>query len=55
MLHRLGVKAGEAIAHPWLNKALDKAQKKVEARNYDTRKNLLKYDDVMNDQRRKAV
>ena len=54
MLKRLGLKEGEAIAHPWVNKALETAQKKVEARNFDTRKNILKYDDVMNDQR-KAV
>ncbi|KAA0971612.1 preprotein translocase subunit SecA [Aureimonas fodinaquatilis] len=52
MLTRLGLKDGEAIVHPWINKALEKAQKKVEARNFDIRKNLLKYDDVMNDQRR---
>ncbi|PZQ11288.1 MAG: preprotein translocase subunit SecA [Ancylobacter novellus] len=54
MLQRLGIKDGEAIIHPWVNKALEKAQKKVEARNFDIRKNLLKYDNVMNDQR-KAV
>ena len=54
MLQRLGLKEGEAIVHPWINKALEKAQKKVEARNFDTRKNLLKYDDVMNDQRREV-
>ena len=48
------MKEGEAIIHPWVNKALEKAQGKVEARNFDIRKNLLKYDDVMNDQR-KAV
>ena len=52
MLQRLGLQEGEAIIHPWINKALEKAQKKVEARNFDTRKNLLKYDDVMNDQRK---
>jgi preprotein translocase subunit SecA len=52
MLKRLGMKEGEAIIHPWVNKALEKAQGKVEARNFDIRKNLLKYDDVMNDQRR---
>ncbi len=52
MLQRLGLKEGEAIIHPWVNKALAKAQQKVEARNYDIRKNLLKYDDVMNDQRK---
>ena len=54
MLQRLGLKEGEAIVHPWINKALERAQKKVEARNFDTRKNLLKYDDVMNDQRREV-
>ncbi len=52
MLQRLGLKEGEAIIHPWINKALEKAQKKVEARNFDMRKNVLKYDDVMNDQRK---
>ena len=52
MLQKLGLKEGEAIIHPWINKALEKAQKKVEARNFDIRKNLLKYDDVMNDQRK---
>jgi len=52
MLRRLGLKEGEAIVHPWVNKALEKAQQKVEARNYDIRKNLLKFDDVMNDQRK---
>ncbi len=52
MLKRLGLKEGEAIAHPWVNKALEKAQQKVEARNFDIRKNLLKYDNVMNDQRK---
>ena len=52
MLGRLGMKEGEAIVHPWINKALEKAQKKVEARNFDIRKNLLKFDDVMNDQRK---
>jgi preprotein translocase subunit SecA len=54
MLQRLGLKEGEAIVHPWINKALEKAQKKVEARNFDTRKNVLKYDDVMNDQRKEV-
>ena len=54
MLQRLGLEQGEAIVHPWINKAIEKAQQKVEARNFDIRKNLLKYDDVMNDQR-KAV
>jgi preprotein translocase subunit SecA len=52
MLQRLGLKDGEAIVHPWVNKALAKAQQKVEARNYDFRKHLLKFDDVMNDQRK---
>lgn len=51
MLVRLGIEEGEAIVHPWLNKAIEKAQQKVEARNYDIRKNLVKFDDVMNDQR----
>jgi preprotein translocase subunit SecA len=54
MLQRLGLKEDEAIIHPWINKALEKAQSKVEARNFDIRKNLLKFDNVMNDQR-KAV
>jgi preprotein translocase subunit SecA len=54
MLQRLGLKEGEAIAHTWINKALEKAQKKVETRNFDTRKNVLKYDDVMNDQRKEV-
>jgi preprotein translocase subunit SecA len=52
MLQRLGLKDGEAIIHPWVNKALEKAQQKVEARNFEIRKNLLKYDNVMNDQRK---
>lgn len=52
MLRKLGLEEGEAIIHPWINKALEKAQQKVEARNYDIRKNLLKFDDVMNDQRK---
>ncbi|MCA0423549.1 MAG: preprotein translocase subunit SecA [Proteobacteria bacterium] len=52
MLQKLGLQQGEAIAHPWVNKALETAQKKVEARNFDIRKNILKYDDVMNDQRK---
>ena len=54
MLQRLGLKDGEAIVHPWINKALEKAQKKVEARNFDMRKNVLRYDDVMNNQRREV-
>ncbi len=52
MLQKLGLKEDEAIVHPWINKALAKAQQKVEARNFDMRKNILKYDDVMNDQRK---
>jgi preprotein translocase subunit SecA len=52
MLTRLGLKENEAIVHPWINKALEKAQQKVEARNFDIRKNILKFDDVMNDQRK---
>src|SRR6202044_3900520 len=52
MLTRLGLKDGEAIIHPWINKALEKAQQKVEARNFDIRKNLLKFDNVQNDQRK---
>jgi len=52
MLQRLGLKEDEAIVHPWINKALEKAQQKVEARNFDIRKSLLKYDNVMNDQRK---
>ena len=52
MLQKLGMKEGEAIIHPWVNKALERAQAKVEARNFDIRKNLLKFDDVMNDQRK---
>ncbi|MGH7078541.1 MAG: SEC-C metal-binding domain-containing protein, partial [Acetobacteraceae bacterium] len=54
MLQKLGLKEGEAIIHPWINKALERAQKKVEERNFDTRKNVLKYDDVMNDQRKEV-
>ena len=52
MLTKLGLQENEAIVHPWINKALEKAQQKVEARNFDIRKNLLKFDDVMNDQRK---
>ena len=52
MLQKLGLQEGEAITHPWINKALEKAQQKVEARNFDSRKYVLKYDDVMNDQRK---
>jgi preprotein translocase subunit SecA len=52
MLRKLGLQEGEAIVHPWINRALEKAQQKVEARNFEIRKQLLKYDDVMNDQRK---
>jgi preprotein translocase subunit SecA len=52
ILTRLGLEEGEAIAHPWVNKALEKAQQKVEARNFEMRKNILKYDNVLNDQRK---
>ena len=52
ILTRLGLEAGEAITHPWVNKALEKAQQKVEARNFEIRKNILKYDNVLNDQRK---
>jgi len=54
MFQKMGMKEGEAIVHPWLSKALERAQKKVEARNFDMRKNTLKYDDVMNDQRKEV-
>ncbi|WP_447941290.1 preprotein translocase subunit SecA [Brevundimonas mediterranea] len=54
IMKTFGVAEGEAITHPWLNRAIETAQKRVETRNYDIRKNLLKYDDVVNDQR-KAV
>jgi preprotein translocase subunit SecA len=52
VLQTLGLKEGEAITHPWMNKSLETAQKKVEQRNFDIRKQILKYDDVMNDQRK---
>jgi preprotein translocase subunit SecA len=52
VLSKLGMKEGEAIIHPWVNKSLERAQAKVEGRNFDIRKQLLKYDDVMNDQRK---
>ncbi len=52
MLTKLGLKDGEAIVHPWINEALETAQQKVEARNFDISKNILKYDNVMNDQRK---
>ena len=51
ILEKLGLKDGESIEHPWINKALERAQQKVEARNFDIRKTLLKFDDVLNDQR----
>ena len=52
IMRTLGLKDGEAIQHPWMTKAVETSQKKVEQRNYDIRKNILKYDDVMNDQRK---
>jgi len=52
IMRTLGLKPGEAIQHPWMTKAVETSQKKVEQRNYDIRKNILKYDDVMNDQRK---
>ncbi len=52
VLSKLGMKEGESIVHPWVNKSLERAQAKVEGRNFDIRKQLLKYDDVMNDQRK---
>ena len=51
MLKKLGLKKNESIDHPWINKAMERAQKKVESRNFDVRKTLIKFDDVMNDQR----
>jgi preprotein translocase subunit SecA len=51
-LQRLGLKQGEAVVHSWINKAIERAQRKVEERNFEIRKNLLKFDDVMNDQRK---
>ena len=51
MLKKLGLKENESIDHPWINKAMERAQKKVEGRNFDIRKTLIKFDDVMNDQR----
>ena len=51
ILHKLGLKDGESIEHPWINKALERAQQKVEARNFDIRKTLIKFDNVLNDQR----
>ena len=51
VLKKIGLKENESIDHPWINKAMERAQKKVEARNFDIRKTLIKFDDVMNDQR----
>ena len=51
ILEKLGLKNGESIDHPWINKALERAQQKVESRNFDIRKTLLKFDNVLNDQR----
>ena len=51
MLKKLGLKENESIDHPWINKAMERAQQKVEGRNFDIRKTLIKFDDVMNDQR----
>ena len=51
ILQKLGLKDGESIDHPWINKALERAQQKVEARNFDIRKTLIKFDNVLNDQR----
>ena len=51
VLKKLGLKKNESINHPWINKAMERAQQKVEARNFEIRKTLLKFDDVMNDQR----
>ena len=52
MMQRLGMQPGEAIEHPWVTKAIENAQRKVEGRNFDIRKQLLEYDDVANDQRK---
>ena len=52
VLKKLGLKENESIDHPWINKAMERAQQKVEARNFDIRKTLIKFDDVMNDQRK---
>ena len=52
VLKKLGLKKNESIDHPWINKAMERAQKKVEGRNFDIRKTLIKFDDVMNDQRK---
>ena len=52
IMKKFGLKEGESIDHPWINKALERAQQRVEGRNFDIRKTLLKFDDVMNDQRK---
>ena len=52
IMKKFGLKEGESIDHPWINTALERAQKRVEGRNFDIRKTLLKFDDVMNDQRK---
>jgi preprotein translocase subunit SecA len=52
MMQKLGMEKGEAIEHPWVTKAIENAQRKVEGRNFDIRKQLLEYDDVANDQRK---
>ncbi len=52
LMQKLGMEEGEAIEHPWVNKAIENAQRKVEGRNFDIRKQLLEYDDVANDQRK---
>ncbi|HAE94177.1 MAG TPA: preprotein translocase subunit SecA, partial [Hyphomonas atlantica] len=52
VMRRLGIKEDEGITHPWMNKAMETSQKKIEQRNFEIRKNVLKYDDVINDQRK---
>ena len=52
LMSRMGMKTGEPIVHPWLNKSIERAQKKVEERNFEVRKHLLEYDDVLNEQRK---
>merc|ERR1712054_554455 len=55
MLEKLGLKDGESIDHPWINKALERAQQKVEARNFDIRKTLIKFDNVLNDHKKDLI
>ena len=55
VLQKLGLEDGESIQHPWISKALERAQKKVESRNFEIRKSLLKFDNVMNEQRKKKL